>query len=217
MTPASVHSRSQDGFTLLEIILILIIAGIFMGMLVPYLGTALWSSSLPISRANTALDLQRAAENMTADFISYPAWQANTYYAPNTIIVASKAKRNGYFYKTTAGGTSGSSEPSWPTPGPADAAPSIADGTVTWTECCQAVLNTLKTNLLAPYPADLGVRARTYGTYAVPSNKYVKWTASTPPQLVDAVSGDPYYMFEVRIQNSLGETITLLFACRGGA
>jgi hypothetical protein len=56
---------------------------------------------------------------------SYASWQANTVYAPGTVIVPTV--RNKYAYKVTVAGTSGGSEPTWPTSG------TVVSGTVTFT------------------------------------------------------------------------------------
>jgi len=58
----------------------------------------------------------------------YPAWQALTAYALDVVVVPTVA--NGHKYKCTAPGTSGATEPAWPTGSGA----TVADATVTWTE-----------------------------------------------------------------------------------
>lgn len=55
-------------------------------------------------------------------------WTASTAYAIGS--TASAVAPNGHFYVATLGGTSGSSEPAWPT----TAGASVVDGSVTWTE-----------------------------------------------------------------------------------
>jgi len=53
------------------------------------------------------------------------AWQATTAYILDDYAVPTVA--NGHFYKVTVAGTSGASEPTWPTDGS-----TVVDGTVTW-------------------------------------------------------------------------------------
>lgn len=54
-------------------------------------------------------------------------WSASVvYYA---LALAFPTVPNGHYYKTTSGGTSASTEPSWPTDGT-----TVTDGTVTWTD-----------------------------------------------------------------------------------
>ncbi len=55
-------------------------------------------------------------------------WQASTAYAVNDIVVPTTL--NGRSYICTAAGTSGASEPAWPT----TEAATVADNTVTWKE-----------------------------------------------------------------------------------
>ena len=57
------------------------------------------------------------------------AWQASTAYAVGDVVVPTSGKENGFRYECTTAGTSGSSEPTWPTSEGA----TKTDGTVTWT------------------------------------------------------------------------------------
>ena len=63
-----------------------------------------------------------------------PAWAASTAYVLGDFV--EPTTHNGYKYECTTAGTSGSSEPSWPTT-PGD---TVTDGTVTWT--CRAYIYT---------------------------------------------------------------------------
>lgn len=56
-----------------------------------------------------------------------PAWQANKSYSPGDIVRPTTP--NGYWYRCTKAGTSGSSQPSWPT----EKGASVTDGSVQWT------------------------------------------------------------------------------------
>jgi hypothetical protein len=57
------------------------------------------------------------------------AWTASTAYAVGDVVVPTTGKENGWRYECTTAGTSGSSEPTWPTQEGA----TKTDGTVTWT------------------------------------------------------------------------------------
>jgi len=57
----------------------------------------------------------------------YTTWAASTDYTTGSYVMPSTA--NGFFYEATTGGTSGSTEPTWPTTNGA----TVTDGSVTWT------------------------------------------------------------------------------------
>jgi hypothetical protein len=57
------------------------------------------------------------------------AWAASTAYALNDLRMPTSAKENGIYYKCTTAGTSGSTEPAWPT----TIGATVADGTAVWT------------------------------------------------------------------------------------
>jgi hypothetical protein len=56
-------------------------------------------------------------------------WASGTVYPANTYIVPTDVNNNGYYVKTTAGGTSGGTEPVWPSV----VGTNTTDNTVTWT------------------------------------------------------------------------------------
>lgn len=57
------------------------------------------------------------------------SWAASTAYSTNDKRCPTTANRKGYQYQATTGGTSGSTEPTWPT----DVGGTVTDGSVTWT------------------------------------------------------------------------------------
>ncbi len=63
-----IRSKVCGGFTLIEIIVTLVIAGIFGSILVVYFGGALTRSATPLERLDQALSLQSVMENITADY-----------------------------------------------------------------------------------------------------------------------------------------------------
>jgi hypothetical protein len=100
----------------------------------------------------------RAASNPGVDSIAVsivnttPAWSAAAAKSVNDRVRTSA--RNGYRYKATVGGTTGSSEPTWPT----TIGNTVVDGTVTWVceqklhEATEAKLATTQSGLTAATP-----------------------------------------------------------------
>jgi prepilin-type N-terminal cleavage/methylation domain-containing protein len=248
----SLLRNSQPGFTLLEIIITLILASILGSLVYSYFGSAFMRSSTPIARLNKAFHLHEAMENITADYNNHTIWQASASYSINAIVISTT--KNWHFYRCTTAGTSGASEPTWPTAAggtvtdggitwtedtppkwgqftiysignfvvpatknghryrcttagtsgaseptwPTTKAGTVVDGSVTWTE--NGKLPVLKDN----------IDALNYGIYTVVENKYIKFNPSSN-QEEDIVSGDPENILKVKIQNDLGETLTALF------
>lgn len=64
---------------------------------------------------------------------SFADWEATTVYVAGDQVVPTV--RNGHFYEVTVGGTSGSSEPTFPT----DDGDTVTDGSVTWQEAGAAL------------------------------------------------------------------------------
>lgn len=60
--------------------------------------------------------------------MAYSAWVGTTAYAVGAIVRASTLQASGLVFRCTIAGTSGSTQPVWPT----DIGSTVADGTVTW-------------------------------------------------------------------------------------
>lgn len=127
----------QDGFTLIEYIVALVIAAIVASMVYTYMGDSVIQSSAPIFRLQKASNLRQVMENIVADYNRLNAlnlrykWKASTAYPVNSVVVPTT--NNGHYYKRTVAtgtGTSGASEPAWPT----TTGGSVVDGGITWTE-----------------------------------------------------------------------------------
>lgn len=63
--------------------------------------------------------------------VSFRIWEPGVVYAAGERVVPSDAQRNSRYY-SSSGGTSGNTEPVWPTP-PDPAATTVSDGSITWT------------------------------------------------------------------------------------
>ena len=61
--------------------------------------------------------------------MAYTAWAASTGFAVGDVRRATSSQNSGLVFECTTAGTSGSSEPSWPT----DISSTVTDGTVVWT------------------------------------------------------------------------------------
>lgn len=67
MKPGGLINKNQ-GFTLIEVIIALIVAGILAAMLVTYMGTGVAQSANPVIMAQNGSFLNQIIENMTADY-----------------------------------------------------------------------------------------------------------------------------------------------------
>ena len=135
---ANVRNR-RAGFTLIEFIVGLVIAAIVASMVYSFFGSALTQSGLPILRLQKASNLSSVMENIVADYNRLNAlnlrykWVVSTAYRLNSIVTPKTIPATpdgGHYYKCTVAGTSGASEPSWPT----GAGATVTDGGVTWKE-----------------------------------------------------------------------------------
>lgn len=61
-------SRASRGFTLVEIVITLLIAGVLGAALYQYMGSALVGSRMPLKQLKATIDLQRVVENVVGDF-----------------------------------------------------------------------------------------------------------------------------------------------------
>lgn len=62
--------QCNNGFTLIEVIITIVVAAILASMIFSYFGTAITGSATPVSRLETALAAQSAIENVTADYMA---------------------------------------------------------------------------------------------------------------------------------------------------
>lgn len=84
--------------------------------------------TLTQSEITTLLVSVRIADKEDFPPDNYSEWVTNTVYSVDDIVVPTD--RNDHYYTVSVAGTSGATEPVWPT----DVGDTIADGTVTWTE-----------------------------------------------------------------------------------
>lgn len=60
--------EAAAGFTLVEIVVTLLIAGVLGASLYQYMGSALTGSTVPVKRLKATIDLQAVVENLVGDF-----------------------------------------------------------------------------------------------------------------------------------------------------
>ena len=68
---------NQKGFSLIEVIIIIIVAAIAFAMIFKYFGTFITDSSIPIHRLNHAMELKQSAERITEYYKQNPAANLN--------------------------------------------------------------------------------------------------------------------------------------------
>ena len=74
--------ESQSGFTLIEVIAVIVITAVLGTILFQFFGTSLTQSAVPIDRLKKAFQLQKTLENITAD---YESSSKSITYLDNTL------------------------------------------------------------------------------------------------------------------------------------
>jgi prepilin-type N-terminal cleavage/methylation domain-containing protein len=196
----------ENGFSLIEVILGLVVAAILSAMVVQFFGTSLTNSAVPVGRLSGATNFEQVMENIITDYKRGSVWLASTAYSVNDI--AASSTREGYYYKCTSSGTSDSTEPDWLDSGwpiDGDGNRIVSDGGVTWLET--PVLSVLKEKI----GTEGATLSNSYGDYTVVYNRYIKFVASGGNfEEADISGGDPQDLLKVTIQDDLGEILTVI-------
>ncbi len=207
----------SKGFTLIEIIAVMLLVSVVGGMLYSYFNSAFVESYKPFENIQKSYDLHKVMENIIADYtMNYPEWQKRqsgwqklTYYPLQTLIRASGNK--GDIYRCTFAGKSGNAEPN----GFAAAALNVDEGTnmAKWTK--MDGLRVLKDKIFLPFTTYdyTSYINNNYGTYIVKENKFIKfiYVSTDTYQEQDILSGEPETVLKVTITNDSGMTLTNLF------
>lgn len=146
------QKKHQAGFTLIEYIVVLVVASIIAAMVYAYFGSALTQSGVPIARLQQVSNLQRVMESIVADYERLNQinmrfkWRSSQPYTLGEVVLPSTSANNvtstidpnaSRYYVCTTAGTSGSALPSsWPVttnPGLTTGG-TLPDGTAVWTE-----------------------------------------------------------------------------------
>lgn len=177
---------SKSGITLIETIAALVVAALFGAFIFSYFGTSFKESSTPIFRLKASGTLSSVMQKITAEYAKIPQWRPNTSFAANTIIIPSTAKRTGFMYKATTGGTTGNKEPLWPVL----TGQTVSDGTVVWTRDAQMPS-------LSDLKALIGTEGNEYdnqfGKYKLIHNRFIKFDANNTEVNIDSSTTDPKY------------------------
>ncbi|MBI3585092.1 MAG: pilus assembly PilX N-terminal domain-containing protein [Nitrospinae bacterium] len=106
-------------------------------------GTVVWQEAGDMYPVNSTFIIGRETTNPTwVTGITYKTTNSEPYTATNRIPIT----KNGHIYKIAAGGTSGATEPAWPT----TVGAIVIDGTVVWQECgCMYAVADLPVTLTA--------------------------------------------------------------------
>lgn len=110
-------------------------------------------------------------------------WVHNRLYSANSRVLPTT--KNGYYFRTTSGGTSSGSEPTWPT----TIGNTVVDGTVTWT--CFAKYSGGSVNFGTLGGSDASVANGNYaesGQYPIVLGNYSSWRGGTNGSSYDSTS-----------------------------
>ena len=201
--------RYHTGFTLIEIIAVLLLTSVVGGILYSYFNAAFVESYKPLSDVQKHYDLHKVMENIIADYAinhpewlkRQPLWQKMTYYPKFSMVRAKEytpGVNRGYIYRCSSAGKSGKDRPDFES-----GLSPLTDGTLTWQRISD--LSELK-NKIAAIPSE-------YGTYTVQENDFIKFTliAADTYQDEKILPGEPETILKVTISNDSGTSLTNLF------
>jgi type II secretory pathway pseudopilin PulG len=190
------HRHKLDGFTLVEVIVLIIIVSVVGTFVFSFLGEFFVKSHAPIENLQKSTDLNQVMANIYADYKPYPVWKPNQAYVIGDKVMPTESslQRQRFWYQCTQNGTSFSTEPDPWTTGTIP----IPDNTVQWTYQSAPALLTL--TLLR------NKSTHQYGYYVIKNN----WIAYDPNTKTE-ISSTIQNILKVTIRNDNGETLTALF------
>lgn len=133
-----------------------------------------------------------------------PQWLASSHYAVGSIVIPKHP--NGVCYVATKTGTSGGSEPAWPT-----SSGTVNDSGVAWSYNgpatplmqLQASIGTEGSDQTASFGSGPGKVTYSYHVY---QNRFIKFDANNNEVNINAATGDPSYGRYLKIQIGLSST-----------
>lgn len=204
------NKRTAAGFTLIEAIVVLVVAAIVGVMLYTFFGDKILKSHVPRENLVKSADLNQVMANIRADYKPYPVWKPNHDYdlGDKVIPTAFSASGQGYWYLCTTKGKSHiTTEPGWTT------GTIPLDGSVQWTYQSTPKLMTLSelknkigTEDTTNKKLDYDKSTNQYGYY-VKENKWIDFDPSTRIE-ADSINQN---ILKVTMKNEAGETATALF------
>ena len=205
------HRHKLDGFTLVEVIVLIIIVSVVGTFVFSFLGEFFVKSHAPIENLQKSTDLNQVMANIFADYKPYPVWKPNQAYVIGDKVMPTESslQRQRFWYQCTQNGTSFSTEPDPWTTGTIP----IPDNTVQWTYQSAPALLTL-TLLRNKIGVEDNNNKKTvydksthqYGYYVIKNN----WIAYDPNTKTE-ISSTIQNILKVTIRNDNGETLTALF------
>ncbi len=206
----------KSGFTLVEVIIIIVALAVLGAMMIAFFGTSLTQSGTAFFNLSKSRKLNEVMEKISAKYAEIPRWRKVTVFPAGTVVLSTAAAANqGKFL--SSGGTSGTTEPSWNN---LSVGAETTDGSITWAyEGTPPELTDLQTSIGAEgQNFDNG-----FGKYRTIHNHFVKFNESTkeeePCDSLAACTKYGVYLkvtigFSTDDPEKTGETLTALFVRR---
>jgi type II secretory pathway pseudopilin PulG len=202
------HRHKLDGFTLVEVIVLIIIVSVVGTLTFAFMGEFFVKSHAPIENLQKSTDLNQVMANIFADYKPYPVWKPNqTYLIGDKVMpTESSLQRQRFWYQCTQNGISYSTEPDPWTTG------TIVDNTVRWTYQSTPALLTLNQLYNKIGAEDINNKKLTYDKsthqygYYVIKNNWIDFNSSNT-EIGSTITN----ILKVTIRNDNGETLTALF------
>jgi prepilin-type N-terminal cleavage/methylation domain-containing protein len=205
--------KRSEGFTLIEVIVVLVVTAIVGTIFFTFLGTSFLKSHVPRENLVRAKDLNQVMENIRADYKPYPVWKPGHTYAVGDKVMPTAFSLSGqrYWYKCTQPGTSSSIEPN-----PWTAGTIPLDGNVQWAYQSNPPLLTLSglknkigvvDTINKKYVYDKSTHQ--YGYYVI-ENKWIEFNPAT--KMETDSSNQNILKITISAKNDSGETVAVVTA-----